>query len=84
MFEGEFESLKAIHETCTVKVPKPVKVVKTLSRYWNILSSVCLLIGICFFEFLSYFRNVMSGVYHRQVIDEKVSILQCTPPSYDK
>ena len=65
MFEGEFESLKAIHETSTVKVPKPVKVVTTLSRYWNILFSTCLLIGISFFEFLSYFRNVMSGVYHR-------------------
>ena len=34
MFNGEFESLKAIHGTCTVKVPKPIKVCTTSSRYF--------------------------------------------------
>lgn len=32
MFDGEFESLKAIYETNTIKVPKPLKVLEGSSH----------------------------------------------------
>lgn len=35
MFDGEFESLKALHSTQTVRVPQPIKVgVKTSPGWW--------------------------------------------------
>jgi len=37
MFEGEFASLKAIHETGTIKVPEPIKVIKNDAKHGSML-----------------------------------------------